>query len=95
MAIVELSWGGLGLVECEDGGQREHVRGDVAPDPFSTERRHNFAHTPDPATDFKNDIILSNADAVLKKPQSFLASRLQSGFFRHPDDMQFRLLFCG
>ena len=69
--------------------------GDIAADPFSAERRHEFAYTPDPAADFKNDILLSNTDAVLKEPQSFLASRLQSGFVRHADNMQFRLIFCG
>jgi len=76
-------------------GQRKHVGGDVAPDPFSTERRHNFAYTPDPAAYFKDDVILSNTDGVLKKPQSFLAGRLQSGFFRHADNVQFRLIFGG
>jgi hypothetical protein len=59
------------------------------------ERRHNFAYTPDPAANFKNDIILSNTDAVLKESQSFLTSRLQSGFVRDADYMQFRLIFCG
>ena len=35
--------------------------------------RDDFAYTSNPAADFKNDVILSDADAVLKKTQSFLA----------------------
>ncbi len=41
----------------------------------------------DPAPDFKNNIILSNTHAFLKKLQSLLTSRSQRVFFRHTDDM--------